>query len=158
MRLQSCATKYILEKYSLSVSYCETLLSLKLLPLMYFFEFLDVMFFIKCIKFPNQSFLVLKFVSFPNVNTRSSSFSKLSHQYRRTRLSQHSYFCRLTWLWNSLPPIDLTLSLNTIKPTLRNYFIDHFISHFDSTNTLSYHIVCPCDKCSSCPIHTNFTL
>ena len=97
-------------------------------------EFLDVMFFIKCIKFPNQSFPVLKFVSFSNVNTRSSSFSKLSHQYRRTRFSQHSYFCRLTRLWNSLPPIDLTLSFNTIKSTLRNYFIDHFISHFDSTN------------------------
>ena len=125
---------------------------------MYFLEFLDVMFFVKCIKFPNQNFLVMKSVSFSNVNTRFSSFSELSHHYRRTRLSQHSYFCRLTWLWNSLPPVDLTLSFNTIKSTLRNYFIDYFISHFNSTNTCSYHIVCPCDKCSSRPIHTNFTL
>ena len=89
-RIQRRASKYITNDFS--TNYRDRLIAIQLLPLMYRFELLDIMFFIKCLKFPNPSFPVLDFVSLTNSNnTRSSSFSKLIHQSRRNRLPQHSY-------------------------------------------------------------------
>ena len=73
-RIQRRATKFILD--DCSSNYWDRLISLNLLPLMYVFELSDIMFFIKCLKFPDPSFPVLDYVSFSSANTRSSSFSK----------------------------------------------------------------------------------
>uniref|UniRef100_A0A1X7TDQ4 Reverse transcriptase domain-containing protein n=1 Tax=Amphimedon queenslandica TaxID=400682 RepID=A0A1X7TDQ4_AMPQE len=57
-RIQRRATKYITNDYNKS-TYKERLLSLNLLPLMYLYELNDVLFFIKCLKFPDPSFDIL---------------------------------------------------------------------------------------------------
>ena len=59
-RIQRRATKYITSDFNKS-SYKERLVSLKLLPLMYYYELCDVLFFVKCIKCPDSSFDVLQF-------------------------------------------------------------------------------------------------
>ena len=63
-RIQWCATKFVLGDYSSNYRDPNRLISLNLLPLMYVFELSDIMFFIKCLKFPDPSFLVLDYVSF----------------------------------------------------------------------------------------------
>ena len=59
----------------------------------------------------------------------------------------HSYFYRLPRLWNSLPSIDLSLSFYSIKRTLKQFFWDHFVNNFNSSNYCSFHYLCPCYKC-----------
>ena len=61
-QVQWRAIKYILNYYS--ADYRQRLISLKLLPLMYFLELLDILFFIKSLKFPDPSFPVLNYVTF----------------------------------------------------------------------------------------------
>ena len=154
-RIQRRATRFILNDFS--STYRDRLITLNLLPLLYLYELLDLLFFIKCLKFPDPSFPVLDFVSFSSKNTRSSTFSKLVHQHRLTSNSQHSFFCRIVRLWNSLPPLDLSLSYPSIKLHLKKIFWSHFLTHFDSSVPCTYHVVCPCSKCSRLPVRVNFT-
>ena len=67
-------------------------------------------------------------------------------RYRLIIMSSNFYFNRLPRLWNSLPPIDLTLSSSTIKSKIIKYFWHHFNSHFRSDNPCSFHFFCPCAK------------
>ena len=134
-RIQRHATKYILNDFV--SSYRERLISLNLLSLMYQYELSDLLFFIKCIKSPDPSFPVFNFVSFSCGNTRSSTFSKLTHRFRPYRSSQHTFFCRIVRLWNCLLPLDLSLSLPSIKLHLKRILWSHFLSHFDSSNPCS---------------------
>ena len=152
--VQRRATRYILNNFS--SDYKQRLTSLRLFPLMYFLELLDILFFIKCLKFPEPSFPILDYVSFFNANTRSSSFSKLKHLSCSSRISQHSYFSRITRLWNTLPPIDLSHSFTSIKIQLKKFFWLHFLNHFDSSLPCTFHVVCPCDKCSQLPVKYNY--
>ena len=57
-------------------------------------------------------------------------------------------FNRISRLWNSLPYIDLNLPFSVIKANVYDYFWNHFIQYFDSTNVHLYHFVCPCNQCS----------
>ena len=73
--IQLWATKLILN--DVASNYHDKLITFNLFPLLYLYELLGLLFFIKCLKFPETSFPVLNFVSFSNKNTRSSTFSKL---------------------------------------------------------------------------------
>ena len=44
-------------------------------------------------------------------------------------------------------PIDLSLSFYSIKRTLKQFFWDHFVNNFNSSNYCSFHYLCPCYKC-----------
>ena len=44
--------------------------------------------------------------------------SKMIHHRSSSNISLNSYFCRMPRLWNSLPPIDLTLPIPIIKHKL----------------------------------------
>jgi len=54
---------------------------------------------------------------------------------------------RLPRLWNSIPIIDLSLSLSTIKSKLKKYFWNQFVEHFNSDDHCTVHYLCPCSKC-----------
>ena len=155
-RIQRRATKYILNDYSSDYKY--RLLTLQLLPLMMEFEVYDIMFFIRCFKdsSSSDSFSVLSFIRFSRGTTRASSHLKMIHSLSRTNSASHFYFNRLPRLWNSLPPIDITLSLSAIKKQLRQIFWNHFLFHFNSSNPCSFHYLCPCSKCVSCCISTSY--
>ena len=155
-RVQRRATKYILGDYS--SDYKSRLIDLHLLPLMYYYELIDLMFFINSLKNPAVSFDISSYITFSDSSTRSSTAFKLKHAKSTSNAHRHFYFNRLPRLWNSLPPIDLNLSSSTIKSHITKFFWSYFISHFDSNNSCTYHFLCPCSKCTTSPISTNFTL
>ena len=153
-QIQRRATKFILNDYD--SDYKSLLQTLHLLPLTYRFELNDILFFINSIKNPPRNFNILHYLHFTKGNTRSSSYSKLVHSSIPTNTGSHFYFIRFPRLWNSLPPLDLTLSANTLKNTIINFFWSNFSDNFDSSNPCSYHFLCPCSKCSSTPSPPNF--
>ena len=90
-RVQRRATKYILNDYT--SSYKTRLLKLSMLPLMFTYELNDLLFFIKSIKNPSLHFDISKWVHFnSNSSTRSSTHSKLVHNYTKYSTSRHFYF------------------------------------------------------------------
>ena len=105
-QVQHRATKFILNDYS--SDYRSSLLHLNLLPLMYIFECFDIMFLVKSLKFPSDSFYINNYVSFPT-NTTKSSGIKLIHNISSINKQKHYYFVRICHLWNSLPIINLDL-------------------------------------------------
>jgi len=71
---------------------------LRLLPLMHIFELSDIMFFIKSIKSPTNSFNISNFISFSN-SPRSRGF-KLHYNPFNINNQRHFYFVRICHLWN----------------------------------------------------------
>ena len=78
--------------------------------------------------------------------------AQLIHKHSRTSLAHHSYFHRLVRIWNSLPPIDLSLSFLTIKTQLIKILWCNLLSYFDPSHPCSFHVICPCCKCSQIPV------
>ena len=156
-RVQKRATKYILNDYA--SDYKSRLKCLQLLPLMYFFELNDIMFFIKSLHHPTEHFNIKDYFTFSDLNTRSSTTLKLKHAFAKSlsNSSRHFYFFRLPRLWNSLPPINLESSPASIRSSLNKFLWSHFDSHFDPSNYCTYHYQCPCSKCISSFRPTNFT-
>ena len=68
-RIQRRASKYILGDYT--SDYKTRLIKLNLLPLMYIYELLDILVFIKSCKSPINSFNIFQYVTFNNSFTRS---------------------------------------------------------------------------------------
>ena len=153
--MQRRATKFILNSYD--SDYRLRLLSLQLLPLMMILEINDVLFFVKSLKEPTDHFDISRFVTFCSGCTRLASNLKLKHSLVTTNNSTRNfYFNRLPRLWNSLPLIDISQSLSTIKIKLYKHFWNHFMANFDPDNLCSYHYLCPCANCSSLPVSYNF--
>ena len=132
--------------YSL-LTYKERLIKLNLLPLMYHLELADIMFYVNSYKNRSPRFNISDYVTPTTGYTRSSDNHSLNHTYSRTR---HFYYHnRLPRLWNSLPPIDMNLTSSTIKATLKNLLWQHFLCNFDSDAPCTFHLKCPCNKCSN---------
>ena len=102
------ATKYILNlPYLCSETYRERLVSLGLLPLSYWHEYLDLVFFFKAVNgLVNVSHDVLSEVISETRTTRSSSGNQISFRPAKCKTTtyQRSFFIRATRTWNSLPP------------------------------------------------------
>ena len=152
--VQRRASKFIITNSSMD--YRDRLISLEMLPLMMEYEILDIMFLIKSLKNPSSHFNILDFIIFNISNTRSSSYLKLCHSVSKSNIQGHFYFHRIPRLWNSLPLIDTSLSIRSIRAQLRYQFWNHFIANFDSNNLCSYHYLCPCLNCSKLPIKMQF--
>ena len=123
------------------------------------YDLADIMFFIKSVKFPSEKFNILNFVEFVSGPTRSAGY-KLRHMTTCTNSVMNSYFYRipLIRLWNSLPLIDLSQTLLTIKFKLKNYFWNHFVNNFDSDNICTFYFRCSCSKCLNTLAPTNYFL
>ena len=146
-RIQRRATKYILNDFV--SDYKSRLINLHLFPLMYSYELADVLLLVKNLKDPDPSFPVKNYIAFSSSNTRSGKSMKLVHQSSSSIITHHSYFKRTARLWNSLPPIDLSLSLHTIKTKIKDHNIwKHFLNNFSPTDPCSFHFICPCCRCS----------
>ena len=128
-KLQRRATKYILNDFS--SNYKNRLTRLKIIPLMMFFEMMDILFFVSCLKHPSSHFNILNYVTFTNTSTRSSCCSKLMHHLSKTNKERHFYFHCLPRLWNSLPVINIQCSLKSIKRKLFIFLWNHFTLHFN---------------------------
>ena len=148
-RIQRRATKFILGDSS--KDYKSRLVTLKLFPLKYLFEMIDIFLFMKCPKDPPSNFNILNYVTFNHNSTRSGSSNKLKRTSSSSTTTRFFYFNRLPLLWNSLPPLNLDQSLPTLKSQVRNYLWSHFTSHFDHQDPCLYHFLCPCSKCDYTP-------
>ena len=149
--VQRRATKFVIK--DTTMNYKDRLTHLHLLPLMMNYEIADIIFFIKSLKFPSEYFNIHNFVKFSGNPTRST-YLKLRHPICKNQAERNFYFNRI---WNSLPPLDLNLSLGTIKSRLRNFFWSQFVSNFYTENFCTYHYLCPCQKCSKLPISMHFS-
>ena len=149
--LQRRATKYILNNYK--SNYRSRLIELHLLPLTMVLELSDILFFVKSLKLisPKNSFNVTKYVSFSSHKTRSRSYRKLVQPLIKNNRDKQFYFNRLPFLWNSLSPIDISPSFETIKRKLKFIFWESFLNNFDQDNSCSYYFSCPCPSCFSRP-------
>ena len=122
-----------------------------------YLEYLDISFLLRCLKDAGSadSFNINSFVSFATQSTRAASHYKLSHSALLSTLSSRFYFHRLPHLWNMLPTFDLSLSSMTLCIRFKKFLWSHFLEHFDSDNPCTYHFMCPCNKCMSCPSFAN---
>ena len=139
--VQRRSTKYIPQDYS--SNYKQRLMSLKLLPLMYWYELQDMLLIIKCIKTPTDNFDIYKYVSIGTKSTRSASHHKLKQNLCRTSCYSHFYFNRIVKLWNAFPEFDISLSIAAIKSFLATHLWNHFITHFNSEILCTYHFCLP---------------
>lgn len=153
-KLQRRATKYILSDFI--SDYKTRLITLKLLPLMYYLELSDMTFCLNNLKSPSINLSILDYVSFSVNPTRSGGSNKMVHSRSMRNTVQHQFFNRLPRLWNAFPPIDRDLSVACNKQKLKNFLMDHFLINFDPQNPCSYHFMCPCSKCSHIPQSPNF--
>ena len=148
-QIQRRATKFILNDNSLD--YKSRLMKLHLLSLMMTLELQDVLFFVRSLKqsrLQRSSFNILQYISFSTNPTRSGSHRKLIQPIVKTTRHKNFYFSRFPLLWNSLPPIDLDPSYDTIKRKLKDIFWLSFIHNFNSEIPCTYHFCCPCSNCS----------
>ena len=73
-----------------------------------------------------------------------------------TSLQIPIFIYRIPKLWNALPEINLTLSLDQIKKKLYNFLWNHFIQNFDPSNNCTLHFICPCCNCKRHPSTPGF--
>ena len=145
--IQRRATKFLCN-YS-NASYKERLVQLNLLPLNYWLEYLDLVFFFKC-KSGLYAIDLSKYVTFSAGTTRrGSSGLYLKHNcIPRTSSFRDTYFIRIVNTWNALPNNIKAISiLNTFKSKLKAFFFERLRLVFDQDNVRSYKIACP--KCRS---------
>ena len=137
-------TRYI--SHDFTSDYKVRLTKLHLLPLMYIFELSDMLFFVNSLKNPTSSFNINFYVSISQSITRSRS-AKLNHNISFTNKECHFYFNRICLLWNSLPIIDTSLLVETIKRRIKHYLWNHFTVDFSSANPHKLHNLFPCGSC-----------
>ena len=106
------------------------------------FELLDILFLVKCLKQPPDNFNIPEYISFSTTTTKSSSRNNLAVNYRRTIAGRHFYFKRKVRLWNSLCQINLDSSLPSIKNYLTKFLWNHFQTNFTQDNFCTYHFRC----------------
>ena len=124
-QIQRRATKFILNDYS--SNYFNRLKQLNLLPLIYIFELNEIIFILKSLKYPSPSFNIINYISFADGNTKSSTRSKMIHVRNNNNTSRHIFFNRIPPLWNTLSPMDLSLSITTNKRKVYNFYGHIFI-------------------------------
>ena len=87
--VQRRATKWILNDYV--SDYKTRLSSLEILPLMMLYEFHDIVFFLKSLKFPSPAFDIMTFVTFSSNQTQSAGY-RLTHTHSRNNMHRYFYF------------------------------------------------------------------
>ena len=132
--------------------YKTRLLHLKLLPLSYQYELAEITFFISQLRSRTSHFDILDYFSFSSACTRFGTSFRLVHSPYIPLSARHTFFHRFPRLWNSLPPIDLSLSLSSFKVMIKNFFLYKFKLLFNSSNFHSFNTVCPCSTCSVLPV------
>lgn len=145
--VQRRATRFIVGKGS-NLSYRDRLVKLRLLPLNYWLEYLDLVFFFKC-KSGEVNFACQfnKYFSFVQGSTRcGSSNFHLKTNSARTSTFRDNYFNRIAILWNSIPDsFKLADSLGSFKRKLKSFYLSRLHKVFDGDSVRSFKLICP--KC-----------
>jgi hypothetical protein len=139
---EGLATRFILREFELD--YKCRLIQLKLLPLFYFLEYLDLLFLFRCI---NGEILldISRFVPFSHSKTRCGTSGMDSRlNFAPTSTFRESFFIGICPMWNALP-LDIRTSERTsvFKTWLKKLLFARLQCTFDSENTRTWHIICP---------------
>ena len=147
-RVQHRASKFILGLPFMYVSYKDRLTLTELLPLSYWHEYLDLMFFFKAItgivsisqnSLPERIAPVRVTRSSANVN--AISFRQRKH---KTTTYNRSFFLRTTGTWNSLPEHLRLINLSFIqfKKGILAYYVTSLRSCYNVDDPQTWKTVC----------------
>ena len=140
--IQRRATRFILRNSN--ICFKVRLIKLKLLLLNYWLEYLDLVFFFKClhghIDFTRE---FSYYFSFLKGNTRcASSGLHLKTNACRTSSFRDFYFNRITLIWNSLPKnIKDSDTITSFKSKLKSFYFTRLLYVFDGDNFRSFKFV-----------------
>ena len=148
-RIQRRATKFILAlPFKTDMSYKTRLVTLKLLPLCYWLEFLDILFLFKCVHGLIESDIIPEHIDSLTTafNLRSTNSAIITYNIpkARTLCHQNSYFIRVSRVWNTLPD-ELRrpdMSIHTFKRCLYEYYYSATQSVFDSDEIQTWKSIC----------------
>ena len=87
-------------------------------------------------KAPTDHFDIRNHIQFAKNPTRSGTSSKLVHAKALQSSQHHFYFNRIVRLWNHLPVIDTSFSIDTIKNQLTVYLWKHFTTRIPFAPTI----------------------
>ena len=148
--MQRRATRFILKRNSSDLSYKDRLIKLKVLPLNYWLEYLDLVFFFKCLHGHidlTRSFNY--YFSFVTSQTRQAcSGLNLKINNNRTSTFRDFYFnsYRIANLWNNIPnDVRQAESIDSFKRKLKWFYFKRLFNVFDGDNFRIFKIICP--KC-----------
>ena len=102
--IQRRASRFIVGKGS-DLSYRDRLIKLRLLPLNYWLEYLDLVFFYKCLNnMVDFTFEFDYYFSFVQGRTRRANAAHcVKTNYARTSLFRDYFFNRIAIIWNGIP-------------------------------------------------------
>ena len=148
--IQQRATKYILKlPFRCDIPYKTRLQMTNLIPLSFWHEYLDIVFFYKVVNnliYVNSD--ALPVARQPVRVTRSSSSNTISYIAKkcRTVTYQRSFFIRCTRTWNVLPEdIKNNQTLPAFKKSLFQYYFNA-LAIYDQDDTRTWRTICP--KCN----------
>ena len=151
-RIQRRASKFILDlQFICDVSYSKRLELLDLIPLCYWHEFLDLVFYFKCVNgIININGNILPSIQIRQRATRSADPDclKFTTPKCRTATFQRSFISRCARVWNVLPKELRTknISLGRFKSDLYEYYKSALII-YDAENPRTWKSVClSCNK------------
>ena len=126
-KIQRRATKYILNDYS--SDYKLRLLSLNMLPLMYWLDLQYLVFLVKCLKDSHNTSNIYRYVNFVGSNrTRASTNSKLQHKFARLSTTRHALLLYLCCLYLEFTFLGYCRfePVQSNKVRIRNFLWKHF--------------------------------
>ncbi len=148
-RIQRRATKFILAlPFDSDTPYKTRLASLRILPLSYWHEYLDILYLFKCTHgFVKTDILPEKvdsITSTRNLRSTNNSIIKYKVPKARTLCHQNSYMVRVSRVWNSLPDElrEPDISFYTFKSRLFDYYYSATLTVFDHENPQTWKSVC----------------
>ena len=139
------ATRFILRNSNLC--YKAHLIKLKLLPLSYWLEYLDLVFYFKCLHGLIDFTHEFSYFSFLKGNTQcASSGLHLKLNAFRTSSFWDFYFNRISLMWKSFPKnIKDSDTISSFKSKLKSFYFTRLLNAFDGENFHSFKLICP--KC-----------
>ena len=146
--VQRRATKFIC-KTSTDLTYRDRLIFLHLLPLNYWLEYLDLVFFYKC-KANHVRIDLDNYINFCSGHTRRAATGLFLKQnvIPRTSTFRDSFFQRIVNMWNVLPvEIKTAKSISSFKEKLKSVLFFRLNNIFNQDNIGTYKLICP--KCRS---------
>ena len=151
-RIQRRATRFILNlPYSSTISYNSCLQTLNLLPICYWHELLDLVFFFKITHgLVNVDSSVLPDVrKYRRTRSTTTNIKKYIPKKCKTTTYQKSFLVRACRIWNCLADeLDYSLvTLTLFKSVLFNYYKTSWVTSFDCEDPRTFKTVCL--KCNS---------
>ena len=129
------------------LSYRDRLIKLRLLPLNYWLEYLDLEIFYKCLN--NFTFEFYHYFSFVQGRTRRANAAHcVKTIYARTSLFRDYFFNRIAIIWKGIPEvIKVATTLCSFKRQLKSFYFKRLYNVFDGDNVSSFKIIFPKCRC-----------